>query len=126
MPKIKKSISDYQECLTPEKFWSWVKKSSLDACWEWQGGKNTTGYGLYSMSSPSWLYERTGRQKTQLLAHRVAWYLTNGAIGDDQVNNHICHKCDNRLCCNPSHMFMGSMYDNVHDMVAKGRAAWQK
>lgn len=126
MPKVKKSIKDYHTVIKPEKFWSKVNRSNNDSCWNWTAGKNTTGYGLYSLDSPGWLYERTGRLKTQLLAHRVAWYIQNGDIGTDHANNHVCHKCDNRLCCNPNHMFIGSIYDNVHDMIDKGRGFWQK
>ena len=33
----------------------------------------------------------------------------------------ICHTCDNRLCCNPAHLFVGSSSDNIVDMWRKGR-----
>lgn len=122
---MKRTIADYHTVLNPDKFWSWVDIKSDNECWEWTGGKNTTGYGLYSLNSPDWLYDKTGRTKTQLLAHRVSWYLTHGYISVDDVNNHVCHTCDNRKCCNPKHMFIGSMYDNVHDMISKGRGFWQ-
>lgn len=123
---MKKSIKDYDQEIDRDKFWSRVSRGEVTDCWEWQGGKNTTGYGLYSLRSPNWLYERTGRTMTQLLSHRVAWYITKGDIGSDNRVNHLCHHCDNRLCCNPDHMFIGSMWDNVQDMLDKGRAAWQK
>jgi len=123
---MKKALDNYASVIDADKFWKWVSVGAEGDCWEWQGGRNTTGYGLHTLNSPDWLYERTGRTKCQLLAHRVAWWLRHGGIGADDRNNHICHTCDNRKCCNPSHMFQGSMYDNVQDMIAKGRARWQR
>ena len=64
-----------------------------------------------------WIVLIAGRIKTQLLAHRVAYYLDRGEL---LSYRHVCHKCDNPKCCNPNHMFDGSMYDNVQDMIAKG------
>lgn len=52
-----------------------------------------------------------------LNTHRVAYALAWGDPGDLLV----CHSCDNKLCCNPSHMFLGTQADNVADMITKGR-----
>ena len=86
-------------------FWSKVERSS--GCWLWTGTKAASGgYGIF------W---ENGNQHR---AHRLSWLLTNGAIPKGMV---VCHKCDNPPCVNPAHLFIGTMKDNVDDMMSKGR-----
>lgn len=87
-------------------FWKRVSKPSPDECWEWQGGKTPDGYGS------------AGHKNKSVLAHRLAWELTNGPIPEGME---VCHKCDNPPCCNPDHLFLGTHADNIRDMFAKGR-----
>jgi HNH endonuclease len=85
-------------------FWKKVVKS--DDCWEWTGYLDIGGYG------------RLNRGRKVISAHRYSWILENGPIPDDLC---VLHKCDNRKCVNPSHLFLGTRVDNIMDMVAKGR-----
>jgi hypothetical protein len=90
----------------------WAKARIGDDCWEWQSGQNGNGYGCFGMDG------KTFR------AHRVAWLFTNGPIpkGEGYHGTCVLHRCDNRLCVKPSHLFLGTPLDNVRDCMAKGRA----
>ena len=77
-----------------------------DQCWEWTGTKNRDGYGIVKIN------------KQEQRTHRVAWRLSNGPIPKEQC---VLHRCDNRCCTNPAHLFLGTQQDNIADMIAKGR-----
>lgn len=104
---------------TPENFWSKVHVSSRGACWEWQGAKTSSGYGNLVWHG----------QHVQ--AHRVAFFLSFGGIAlatgfrrkgaAKRYRRFVLHACDNRACCNPGHLFLGSMRTNLLDAYAKGR-----
>ena len=86
------------------RYWAKVKKG--DGCWEWTAFISKGGYG------------QIGFRGGLIYSHRAAWILTNGPIGADL---YVCHHCDNRKCCNPEHMFLGTFTDNMNDMLSKGR-----
>lgn len=95
-----------------EKFNSKIAKAGPDDCWEWQGALDTTtGYGLMSAVG-------IGQR-----SHRLAWVFANGAIPmlNKRRSMSVCHTCDNRKCCNPAHLWLGSDSENIRDCIAKGR-----
>ena len=89
-----------------KRFWDKVERKGPNQCWEWTAAIDTSGYGSF------W---RDGAMRT---AHRIAWMLANGDIPHGSC---VLHKCDNRKCCNPDHLWLGSRADNNYDMVSKGR-----
>lgn len=97
---MKKSIT--------ERFWSKVNVLGENECWEWQGGKNSDGYGNVGKWSGQWWK-----------AHQLSYYLTYGSLPEGRC---ICHTCDNRSCCNPKHLWIGTHQENMDDMARKERA----
>lgn len=57
-------------------------------------------------------------ENRSIVAHRVSWMMLRGPIPEGML---VLHKCDNRKCVNPNHLFIGAQSDNVHDMLTKGR-----
>lgn len=90
-----------------ERFWSKVNMKGEDECWEWRHWKQIKGYGEFWLS----------KEKPHKLAHRQAYELTYGNIPEGML---VCHTCDNKTCCNPKHLFVGTEKDNRQDAIKKG------
>ena len=84
-----------------ERFWAKVQRGEPDACWPWLGWVGPSGHGRTTFGSSS------------ILASRKAWILTHGR---PPLGLCVNHRCDNALCCNPSHMYLGTRSDNMRDM----------
>ena len=89
----------------PEECARFVRVASGDRCWLWIGGtsRNKKHRRPYFRNKPAYryIYEQAVRP-----------------LGSGEL---LCHKCDNPMCVNPSHLFVGSKSDNMRDAIAKGR-----
>jgi len=90
-----------------DKFWSRVSKTP-GGCWEYTGGCDGDGYGVIVINGK------------QCRTHRLSMIL---AGHDIPAGYFVCHHCDNPPCCNPEHLFIGTLQDNNRDMHNKGRHA---
>lgn len=83
----------------------------FSGCWIWIGGARPNSIGN--------LYGRHWKDsKESIGAHRFSWEIHRGPIPDGMM---VCHHCDNTLCVNPEHLFIGYALDNMGDAKRKGR-----
>jgi len=100
-----------------DRFWEKVDRfgpvhpTLQSRCWNWSGGKNTTGYGQF------WF------EVDHILVHRLSWIWRFGDVPDGL---YVLHRCDNRACVRSDHLFLGTYKDNAQDREAKGRGADRK
>lgn len=99
----------------PEKTLEWrldkYSNKSKHGCWRWTGYRDPLGYGRMSIATKSGY------------AHHAAWICANGAITKGM---HVLHKCDNRKCVNPKHLYLGTHQDNMRDREMRGRGGGRK
>lgn len=81
-----------------------VNKES--GCWEWNGNAREDGYCRTTYRSKNWY------------VHRLSY---SSFVGEIPAGYDVCHRCDNRKCCNPAHLFIGSRKNNMDDAKSKGR-----
>ena len=80
-----------------------------NGCHEWQAAKNEKGYGIVGIIR---------KKRLTYKAHRIAYKIF---MGIDPLENFVCHSCDNPLCCNPDHLWLGNNAMNMADCARKGR-----
>lgn len=99
---------------TAETFWSKYNRDADSGCWNWTGSLTRSGYGQVKYRGQ------------QMLAHRVAAHLS-GKLRDISKQQTgatgllVCHHCDNKLCGNPDHLYLGSAKTNAADARARNR-----
>jgi len=95
------------------RFWPNVKIQGPDECWPWKAGRFSDGYGAFSFKGED------GRRGKVKKASRAVWILIHGDPGEKLV----LHTCDNRLCVNPEHLYLGDHKQNMKDMAKRERAS---
>lgn len=87
-------------------FWDKVDIKESHECWNWKLSLNRDGYGQFWIGN------------TYTGAHRKAWEISRKCKVPD--NMLILHRCDNRACCNPIHLYCGTALDNAKDRIDRG------
>lgn len=94
-----------------KRFEAKVRKARPDECWLWTDKPIASGYGKLS----------TGHGSSPILAHRLAWQLANGDIPEGLF---VKQQCGNRLCCNPTHLYLSLNPIDGPEVSTRAVEAW--
>lgn len=97
------NMQNYKKDLT--RFLRKIEFSNINDCWEWRELLASNGYGRINIGG------------TMFLSHRISYELFNSEL----LDLHCCHRCDNKKCINPFHLFSGTNSDNMQDKINKNR-----
>ena len=111
-PFAKRVVGPVEFCSDGCRFWSHVDIGTEADCWEWNASRRPSGYGNYPSATMS-----DGRSFHS--AHRAAYFY---AYEELPQGEQVLHKCDNRGCCNTSHLYLGDVNDNNRDKRERFRA----
>lgn len=96
-----------------DRFLSKICTPNENGCKEWTGAIRA-GYGALTICDRNSKYQ----YNKVFYAHRISYELFISEIPEGLC---VCHKCDNKKCVNPDHLFLGTHKDNISDMMKKGR-----
>lgn len=103
-PTVPLPWGGHQHAIHVARYWGWVDVRGADECWPWLASRRDKGYGQF--------YWFGHNEK----AHRVAFSLAYGYWPENAL-----HTCDHPWCCNPGHLYEGTIAQNNADMARRGR-----